>query len=41
LQHVFKFRISDAPPTFPELADFQRVYEEKELIEELVQELLK
>jgi hypothetical protein len=33
LQHVFKFRISDAPPTFPELADFQRVYEEKELIE--------
>jgi hypothetical protein len=33
LQHVFKFRISDTPPTFPELADFQRVHEEKELIE--------
>jgi hypothetical protein len=33
LQHVFKFRITDASPKFPELADFQRVYEEKELIE--------
>jgi hypothetical protein len=32
LQHVVKFRISDSPK-FPELADFQRLYEEKELIE--------
>jgi hypothetical protein len=32
LQHVIKFRISDGPK-FPELADFQRLYEEKELIE--------
>jgi hypothetical protein len=33
LQHVFKFRTADASQKFPELADFQRVYEEKELIE--------
>jgi len=32
-QHVLKFRIADATQKFPELGDFQRVYEEKELIE--------
>ena len=32
MQHVVKFRISDSSK-FPELADFQRLYEEKELIE--------
>ena len=32
-QHVLKFRIVDAAQSFPELGDFQRVYEEKELIE--------